>query len=66
MTSIIINAVMVGMSVWISSQLFHVTGLGLVFASVVIYIGVRFAFGLLLVALNAFTGRRGSDAITWS
>jgi hypothetical protein len=64
MIPVIINAILVGITVWIASQLWHINGIGLVFACMVIYVCVRVAFGLVILALNMITGRE-RNAITW-
>jgi hypothetical protein len=66
MTPVIINAIQVGIAVWLGAEFFHLSGLGLVFASVVIYVVIRVAFGLAMMALGAALGRRDTNNLTWS
>ena len=66
MISVIINAILVGISVWLTTMVWHTTGVGLVLASVLVHVVVRLVAGFALMGLNHLLGRNQSSAITWS
>lgn len=64
MTSVIINAVLVGIAAWLSTELWHITGLGLVISIIAVYVAARFVLGFVLIFLSESVGRP-RDKLIW-